>query len=250
MTTFVMITAFGFHPPPIGLNPMVMKDPIPNIIALPYGKCPPMHIQAPTWRHLLKLMAQLSSTRIEPALEAMAITKQALKLRTVIQFVRVSVLFRQLFDLLRGPQRRRLVLRSMTRCGMLIFGPCPCFIPCLIDPSILLRLAHHPLPHHRPRPTPHPPTRLQIHKRRHLHPPLLLHTLLSPRPPPRRRLCPFQNLHHPPHQHHPAPLPTHQPPLHGELPPQRSGRCETQSGRQFERAEEAREDGRGVLSAG
>jgi len=62
---------------------------MPNIIALPYGKCPPLHLQAPSWRHLLKLMARLSGTRIEPTLEAMAVANGDLKLRTVVQFVKV-----------------------------------------------------------------------------------------------------------------------------------------------------------------
>ncbi|KAG6833906.1 hypothetical protein H0H87_007917 [Tephrocybe sp. NHM501043] len=42
----------------------------------------------PSWRHLLKLMASLSGTRMEPALDAVAVTKSAPKLRTVIQFVK------------------------------------------------------------------------------------------------------------------------------------------------------------------
>ena len=51
----------------------------------------PFHIQAPDWRHLLKMMARLSGTRVEASIEAMAGTKQELKLRTVVQFVRVRV---------------------------------------------------------------------------------------------------------------------------------------------------------------
>ncbi|KAF8272531.1 hypothetical protein EI94DRAFT_1566037 [Lactarius quietus] len=66
-----------------------MRDPLPNIIALPYGKCPPMHVQAPSWRQLLKLMAKLSATQIEPSTEAIAGTKGELKLRTVVQFFKV-----------------------------------------------------------------------------------------------------------------------------------------------------------------
>ena len=64
---------------------------MPNIISLPYGRCPPLHLQAPNWRHLLKLMAWLSETRMQATVEAMAVTKSdSLSLRTVIQFVRVS----------------------------------------------------------------------------------------------------------------------------------------------------------------
>ncbi|TFY83939.1 hypothetical protein EWM64_g54 [Hericium alpestre] len=81
--------SFGFQAPPIGVQPVIMTDPVPNVISLPYGRCPPMHIQAPSWRHLVKLMAKLSATRIEPEIEAMAVTRTDLKLRTVVQFVKV-----------------------------------------------------------------------------------------------------------------------------------------------------------------
>ncbi|KAH9049145.1 hypothetical protein EDB84DRAFT_1180631 [Lactarius hengduanensis] len=79
--------SFGFHMPPMDV--FIMRDPLPNIIALPYGKCPPMHVQAPSWRQLLKLMAKLSATQIEPSTEAIAATKGELKLRTVVQFFKV-----------------------------------------------------------------------------------------------------------------------------------------------------------------
>lgn len=79
--------SFGFHVPPMDVSNM--RDPLPNIIALPYGKCPPMHVQAPSWRQLLKLMAKLSATQIEPSTEALTVTKGELKLRTVIQFFKV-----------------------------------------------------------------------------------------------------------------------------------------------------------------
>ena len=49
-----------------------MKDQIPNVIRLPYGKGPALFFQAPSWRQLLKLMARLSGTRMEPTLEALA----------------------------------------------------------------------------------------------------------------------------------------------------------------------------------
>ena len=69
---------------------MPLQGPIPNIISLPYGKCPPLHIQAPSWKQLLKLLARLGDTRIEPTVEAVAVTKQQLQLRTVVQFVKVN----------------------------------------------------------------------------------------------------------------------------------------------------------------
>lgn len=71
------------------MNMSMMQGPIPNVIALPYRKHPPMHIHARSWRQLLKLMAKLSGTQIEPSVEAMAVTKGELKLRTVVQFFKV-----------------------------------------------------------------------------------------------------------------------------------------------------------------
>ncbi|KAF9482517.1 hypothetical protein BDN70DRAFT_801413 [Pholiota conissans] len=81
--------SIGFKPPPISLTLRTMEDPMPNIISLPYARCPPLHLQAPNWSHLLRLMARLSGTRIEPTVEAMAVNKGELKLRTVIQFIKV-----------------------------------------------------------------------------------------------------------------------------------------------------------------
>ena len=69
----------------------MFKGEVPNVISLPTGRFVPFRIQAPDWRHLLKMMAQLSGTRVEASTEAMADTKQESKLRTVVQFVRVSV---------------------------------------------------------------------------------------------------------------------------------------------------------------
>jgi hypothetical protein len=66
-----------------------MRGPLPNIISLPYGKSPPLHIRAPSWRQLLKLMAKLSATQVEPAIDAVAVTKGELQLRTVVQFFKV-----------------------------------------------------------------------------------------------------------------------------------------------------------------
>ncbi|KAF8192469.1 hypothetical protein BJ912DRAFT_848961 [Pholiota molesta] len=80
--------SIGFKPPLISMTLRPMEDPMPNIISLPYARCPPLHLQAPTWSHLLRLMARLSGTRIEPTVEAMAVTKAELKLRTVVQFIK------------------------------------------------------------------------------------------------------------------------------------------------------------------
>ncbi|KAJ6628782.1 hypothetical protein B0H10DRAFT_1777411 [Mycena sp. CBHHK59/15] len=81
--------SIGFVSPPLLPELVPMQAQMPNIISLPYGRCPPLHLQAPNWRHLLKLMARLSGTRIEPTVEAMAVTRSAqMHLRTVVQFVR------------------------------------------------------------------------------------------------------------------------------------------------------------------
>lgn len=85
----ILFAAMGFAAPAISTILKPMQGPMPNIITLPYGKAPPLHLQAPSWRHLLKLMARLSGTRIEPTLEAMAVSNGELKLRTVVQFVKV-----------------------------------------------------------------------------------------------------------------------------------------------------------------
>lgn len=78
-----------FTPPVISAKLVPMSGPMPTLISLPYGRCPPLHFQAPSWRHLLKLMARLSGTKMEPSIEAMAVAKnEAMKLRTVIQFIK------------------------------------------------------------------------------------------------------------------------------------------------------------------
>ena len=69
-----------------------MQGQMPTLIHLPYGRCPPLHFQAPSWRRMLKLMARSSSTKMEPSIEAMAVNKnELLKLRTVIQFIKVKL---------------------------------------------------------------------------------------------------------------------------------------------------------------
>lgn len=80
--------SMGFHAPSITPELSPMQEAPQGVITLPYGKAPPYHIQAPTWRHLLKLLVRMRTGRIEASIEAMAL-KQDLKLRTVVQFVRV-----------------------------------------------------------------------------------------------------------------------------------------------------------------
>ncbi|KAF9495451.1 hypothetical protein BDN71DRAFT_882088 [Pleurotus eryngii] len=80
--------SIGFVSPSVMQRPVPMQGTFPNIINLPYGKCPPLHLQAPTWRSLLKLMARLSGTKVEPTIEGIAVAKHALHLRTVVQLVK------------------------------------------------------------------------------------------------------------------------------------------------------------------
>ncbi|KAF9782910.1 hypothetical protein BJ322DRAFT_1126616 [Thelephora terrestris] len=82
--------SLGFNPPQISSIKTTLKGGVPNVISLPTGRYVPFHIQAPDWRHLLKMMARLSGSRIEPAVEVLAASKQEPKLRTVVQFVKVN----------------------------------------------------------------------------------------------------------------------------------------------------------------
>ncbi|EGN93019.1 hypothetical protein SERLA73DRAFT_146160 [Serpula lacrymans var. lacrymans S7.3] len=81
--------SLAFTPPAISTVLTQMSGSMPNLITLPYGKYPALHLQAPSWRQMLKLMARLSGTRIEPTLEAITVAKHELKLRIVVQFVKV-----------------------------------------------------------------------------------------------------------------------------------------------------------------
>ncbi|KAJ7673685.1 hypothetical protein DFH06DRAFT_748779 [Mycena polygramma] len=83
--------SLGFVVPIISPELRPMPNTMPNIIALPYGRCPPVHLQAPTWRQLLELLARLSRTRIDASAEAVESTwPSPLYLRTVVQFVRAD----------------------------------------------------------------------------------------------------------------------------------------------------------------
>ncbi|PFH51408.1 hypothetical protein AMATHDRAFT_142541, partial [Amanita thiersii Skay4041] len=80
--------AIGFDGPMLSTQLPVMQDAMPSIISLPYGRSLPLHIQAPNWRHMLKLMARLPGTTIQPTIEAMSISKAQFQLRTVVQLVK------------------------------------------------------------------------------------------------------------------------------------------------------------------
>ncbi|KAF7301815.1 hypothetical protein MIND_00747300 [Mycena indigotica] len=83
--------SIGFVAPMITSHLVPLSGSMPNIVSLPYGRCPPLHLQAPSWRHLLKLMARLSGTRFEPTVEALAVARSSeMHLRTVVQFVRLN----------------------------------------------------------------------------------------------------------------------------------------------------------------
>ena len=85
--------ALGFNAPRISSIKTTVKGGVPNVISLPAGGFVPFHIQAPDWHHLLKKMARSSGSRIEPSVEAIVGNEQELKLRTVVQFVRVHTQF-------------------------------------------------------------------------------------------------------------------------------------------------------------
>ncbi|KAK7060492.1 hypothetical protein VNI00_001257 [Paramarasmius palmivorus] len=79
--------SMAFAPPVISYHNEPMSTP-PQVITLAYGRSPPLHVQGPNWRQLLKLMARLAGTRVEPTVEAMAQVKTDMRLRTVVQFFR------------------------------------------------------------------------------------------------------------------------------------------------------------------
>lgn len=79
----------GFTPPVITQKLTPMQGPMPNVVALPYGRFPPLHIKARSWRSMVQLMARLSDTQVEPSIEAQALVKTAMHLRVVVNFLKV-----------------------------------------------------------------------------------------------------------------------------------------------------------------
>ena len=76
-------------------------DAFPNIILLPYGRqSQPLHIRAPSWSHLLRLLAQSSTTRLEST------SRKYSKLRTVVQFTKVREIVSHLMIPLYAPQSK------------------------------------------------------------------------------------------------------------------------------------------------
>ncbi|KZT12557.1 uncharacterized protein LAESUDRAFT_753629 [Laetiporus sulphureus 93-53] len=81
--------SMGFGAAPITSSREPMHGTIPTVISLPWEEQKPFYIQGPDWRSLLKLMARLSSTQVEPSVEAIRKTKGEMRLRVVVSFVRV-----------------------------------------------------------------------------------------------------------------------------------------------------------------
>lgn len=86
----LMGVTIDFKPPVLLAQLRPLPGSIPNIVSLPYGKTHPLHIQAPSWKHLLKLLARMGNTRFEPTEKAKQFAVGSeLKLRTVIQFLKI-----------------------------------------------------------------------------------------------------------------------------------------------------------------
>lgn len=96
-----ILLALGFNQPTVSAVLTPMAGPIPNVITLPFGRDKAaFHLKAPSWRALLKLMARLSGTRLEPALEDLAVIKAEMKLRVVVAFVKVGYFFSSIRSLI------------------------------------------------------------------------------------------------------------------------------------------------------
>ena len=99
-------------------------DAFPNIILLPYGRQSlPLHIRAPSWSHLLRLLAQSSTSRLE------SMSRKYFKLRTVVQFTRVSEVVSSLMTLLYASQATRQVWTFDAILWLSIDQPVPSNIP-------------------------------------------------------------------------------------------------------------------------
>ncbi|KZS98321.1 hypothetical protein SISNIDRAFT_448535 [Sistotremastrum niveocremeum HHB9708] len=81
--------SFGFDTPSITSDRASPPPLIPDVITLPPAPSAPFHIQAHSWRSLLRLLAHLGGTRLEPSIEAISLHKSEIKLRTVVQLIKV-----------------------------------------------------------------------------------------------------------------------------------------------------------------
>ena len=80
----------GFGTAPIASPSALYQGTIPTLVALPYGDKAPFYIQGPNWRSVLKFMARLPSTRVEPSLDALKQLKGEATLRIVVSFVKAG----------------------------------------------------------------------------------------------------------------------------------------------------------------
>ena len=92
---------FGYSSPSWGVSPGPLRIKCPpsgfpsrdTPLTLYPGPSTPFFIRAPSWRALLRLLATLNETRIEPTPEAWADMKQGTaELRLVVQFIRTPLL--------------------------------------------------------------------------------------------------------------------------------------------------------------
>ena len=92
---------FGYHSPSWDIAPDLLRTKCPlsdfpthdSPLTLYPGPSTPFFIRAPSWRALLRLLATLNETRIEPTPEALADMKRgAADLRLVVQFVKTPFL--------------------------------------------------------------------------------------------------------------------------------------------------------------
>lgn len=80
----------GFGTAPITSTAAPYQGTIPTLVALPFGDKEPFYIQGPNWRSVLKFMARLPSTRMEPSIDALKQLKGEARLRIVVSFVKAS----------------------------------------------------------------------------------------------------------------------------------------------------------------
>ncbi|GJJ06183.1 hypothetical protein Clacol_000372 [Clathrus columnatus] len=84
--------SYGFTPPNIPVSPPQASAPcapFPDIINLSPAPYPPFNIMAPSWRHLLRLLAR-QETRVQAHIDVIANRKEEQQLRVVVQFVKLA----------------------------------------------------------------------------------------------------------------------------------------------------------------
>ncbi|KZV95180.1 hypothetical protein EXIGLDRAFT_485259 [Exidia glandulosa HHB12029] len=81
--------SFGFAPPSMAFR-LPPAPPIPDVIALASFPSPAFHMQAPSWRALLRALAHMSDTKLEPTPRSLQRLGVA-RLRAVVQFVKAPL---------------------------------------------------------------------------------------------------------------------------------------------------------------